>query len=173
MEWYSFPIRTVNVFDVCGAGDTFLAALVSEFLTTKDMQRSIDLANRTLSISVENPGTYQLTNDIERIYNERLQKSINILDAFFIEPIDVDKLEFKEEPNYKPTFISRTPTTMEEDCLTDESYNYLGRLIWECIGQYTEKPFFIGSVWRNKYGKTDWQDPHIHSANGVCNLCGC
>ena len=90
------------------------------------------------------------------------------MDAFFIEPIDVDKLEFKEEPNYKPTFISRTPTTMEEDCLTDESYNYLGRLIWECIGQYTEKPFFIGSVWRNKYGKTDWQDPHIHSGvNGV------
>ena len=72
---------------------------------------------------------------------------------FFIEPIDVDKLEFKEEPNYKPTFISRTPTTMEEDCLTDESYNYLGRLIWECIGQYTDKSFFIGSVWRNKYGK--------------------
>ena len=94
---------------------------------------------------------------------------------FFIEPIDVDKLEFKEEPNYKPTFISRTPTTMEEDCLTDESYNYLGRLIWECIGQYTEKPFFIGSVWRNKYGKTDWQDPHIHSGSSMefCNLCGC
>ena len=34
---------------------------------------------------------------------------------FFIEPIDVDKLEFKEEPNYKTNFISRTPTTMEED----------------------------------------------------------
>lgn len=69
-----FQPRTVNVFDVCGAGDTFLAALVSEFLATKDMQKSIDLANRAASISVENPGTYQLTrDDIGRIYNERIQ----------------------------------------------------------------------------------------------------
>jgi hypothetical protein len=82
---------------------------------------------------------------------------------FFIEKIDISKLEFKEEPEYKPTFISRTPTTMEADELTQESYNYLGRILWECIGQYTEKPFYIGSVWRNKYEKTDWQDPHIHS----------
>ena len=60
---------------------------------------------------------------------------------FFIEEIDISKLEFKEEPEYTPTFISRTPTTMGEDELTQESYNYLGRILWECIGQYTEKPF--------------------------------
>tara|TARA_B100001063_G_C16759998_1_gene555425 strand:+ start:1407 stop:2183 length:777 start_codon:yes stop_codon:yes gene_type:complete len=68
-----FQPRKVNVFDVCGAGDTFLSALVFEFVRTKNMQKSIDFANRAASISVENSGTYKLTkNDIVRLYNERV-----------------------------------------------------------------------------------------------------
>ena len=69
----NFTPRKVNVFDVCGAGDTFLSALVVEFIRTKDMQNSIDFANMAASISVENSGTYKLTkDDIMRIYNGQL-----------------------------------------------------------------------------------------------------
>tara|TARA_B100000902_G_scaffold44867_1_gene52468 strand:- start:20375 stop:21151 length:777 start_codon:yes stop_codon:yes gene_type:complete len=69
----NFTPRKVNVFDVCGAGDTFLSALVVEFIRTKDMQNSINFANMAASISVENSGTYKLTrDDIMRIYNGQL-----------------------------------------------------------------------------------------------------
>lgn len=57
----TFQPKEVKVFDVCGAGDTFLAALVFHFLVTFKMQESIDFANRAAAISVEHPGTYQLT----------------------------------------------------------------------------------------------------------------
>ena len=70
-----FLPQVVKVFDVCGAGDTFMAALVYEFLKTKNMQKSIDLANRAAAISVTHPGAYYLNkNDIESLYggeNER------------------------------------------------------------------------------------------------------
>lgn len=56
-----FQPKEVKVFDVCGAGDTFLAALVFHYLMTLKMQESIDFANRAAAISVEHPGTYQLT----------------------------------------------------------------------------------------------------------------
>ena len=45
-----FLPQVVKVFDVCGAGDTFMAALVYEFLKTQNMQKSIDLANRAAAI---------------------------------------------------------------------------------------------------------------------------
>ena len=64
-----FLPQVVKVFDVCGAGDTFMAALVYEFLKTKNMQKSIDLANRAAAISVTHPGAYYLSqNDIETLY---------------------------------------------------------------------------------------------------------
>ena len=64
-----FLPQVVKVFDVCGAGDTFMAALVYEFLKTKNMQKSIDLANRAAAISVTHPGAYYLSqNDIESLY---------------------------------------------------------------------------------------------------------
>lgn len=58
-----FQPKEVKVFDVCGAGDTFLAALVFHYLMTMKMQESIDFANRAAAISVEHPGTYQLTQE--------------------------------------------------------------------------------------------------------------
>jgi bifunctional ADP-heptose synthase (sugar kinase/adenylyltransferase) len=58
-----FQPKEVKVFDVCGAGDTFLAALVFHYLMTLQMQESIDFANRAAAISVEHPGTYQLTSE--------------------------------------------------------------------------------------------------------------
>ena len=64
-----FLPQVVKVFDVCGAGDTFMAALVYEFLKTSNMQKSIDLANRAAAISVTHPGAYYLSqNDIETLY---------------------------------------------------------------------------------------------------------
>ena len=62
--------KKVNVFDVCGAGDTFLTALVWEFMKHKDMQKSIDIANRAAAISVQHPGTYHLTEkEIESLWS--------------------------------------------------------------------------------------------------------
>lgn len=58
-----FPSEKVPVYDVVGAGDTFLAALVYEYLNTTDMQNSIDFANRAAAIAVQHPGTYKLTKD--------------------------------------------------------------------------------------------------------------
>ena len=58
----------VKVYDVTGAGDTFLAALVKRHLETKDLQVSIDYANRAAAMSVQHPGVYTLTqNDIGQL----------------------------------------------------------------------------------------------------------
>jgi len=58
---YSTP--KVEVVDVCGAGDTFLSALVYKYLETRDMESSIDFANVASSISVQHTGVYTLTED--------------------------------------------------------------------------------------------------------------
>lgn len=58
-----FPSEKVNVYDVVGAGDTFLAALVYNYLSTSDMEKSIDFANRAAAIAVQHTGTYKLTED--------------------------------------------------------------------------------------------------------------
>jgi D-beta-D-heptose 7-phosphate kinase/D-beta-D-heptose 1-phosphate adenosyltransferase len=65
----TFPTPKVEVFDVCGAGDTFLAALVLEFLNTQDIEKAIDFANRAAAITVQHSGVYALTEqDITDIY---------------------------------------------------------------------------------------------------------
>ena len=72
-----FQPQLVKVFDVCGAGDTFLAALVYEFLKHQNMQKSIDLANRAAAITVTHPGAYYLSQeDIESLYGGRNGKEI-------------------------------------------------------------------------------------------------
>ena len=68
---FTFQPQVVKVFDVCGAGDTFLAALVYEFLNTKNMQTSIEFANKAAAIAVTHPGAYYLTKkDIESLYEK-------------------------------------------------------------------------------------------------------
>ena len=63
--------QPVKVFDVCGAGDTFLAALVYKFLKTKSMQNAINYANKAAAISVTHPGAYRLSKkDIDSIGEE-------------------------------------------------------------------------------------------------------
>ena len=64
--WYMdklYPSENVNVFDVVGAGDTFLAALCAEFLKEHDMEASIKIANKASAIAVQNYGCYTLTPD--------------------------------------------------------------------------------------------------------------
>jgi D-beta-D-heptose 7-phosphate kinase/D-beta-D-heptose 1-phosphate adenosyltransferase len=55
-----YKAEKVNVYDVVGAGDTFLAALVYGYLNYKDIGQAIILANRAAAIAVQNPGTYVL-----------------------------------------------------------------------------------------------------------------
>ena len=63
-----YPSEKVNVFDVVGAGDTFLAALVAEFIKENDMEASIKIANKASAIAVQNYGCYTLTgNDIRSL----------------------------------------------------------------------------------------------------------
>jgi bifunctional ADP-heptose synthase (sugar kinase/adenylyltransferase) len=56
-----FPPK-VDVHDVCGAGDTFLAALVFEYMRKdKDMERAIPFAMKAAAITVQNIGVYAPT----------------------------------------------------------------------------------------------------------------
>ena len=63
-----YPAQKVNVYDVVGAGDTFLAAFVYGFLTTNNIDESLMLGNRAAAIAVQEPGTYILTEeDVKKI----------------------------------------------------------------------------------------------------------
>lgn len=53
-----FGTTKVEVVDVCGCGDTFLAALAYEFLVTNDIEKSIIFANKAASITVQHRGNY-------------------------------------------------------------------------------------------------------------------
>lgn len=59
----NYPAPVVEVVDVCGAGDTFLAGLVSQFLRTKEITESIEYAILASAICVQHSGVYSLTND--------------------------------------------------------------------------------------------------------------
>tara|TARA_R110000824_G_scaffold111081_1_gene259312 strand:- start:3118 stop:3915 length:798 start_codon:yes stop_codon:yes gene_type:complete len=62
----TYPTKTVEVFDVCGAGDVFLSAIVYGFLKYGTIEEAIPVANRLASASVSHMGTYVLTKeDIE------------------------------------------------------------------------------------------------------------
>lgn len=53
-----FPAFSCPVFDVCGAGDTFLVGLAFAYLYLDDLNQAIDFANRCASIAVQHVGTY-------------------------------------------------------------------------------------------------------------------
>ena len=64
-----FPCNDlVRTFDVTGAGDTFLAALVFYYIQLPVMEEAISFANKSAAIAVQNPGTYTLRmDDVDRI----------------------------------------------------------------------------------------------------------
>ena len=55
-----YDVNPVDVHDVCGAGDTFLAGLVVRWLETKDMTCAIKTANNCASLSVTKLGCYTI-----------------------------------------------------------------------------------------------------------------
>ena len=60
-EWngYFYPAEIAgNVVDVCGAGDTFLAAMVYQLLQTNQMSEAIKFANKASAITVQHVGVY-------------------------------------------------------------------------------------------------------------------
>jgi bifunctional ADP-heptose synthase (sugar kinase/adenylyltransferase) len=58
-----YPAPEVEVFDVCGAGDTFLSALAVKFLESNSIEKSIEYANRAAAIAVKHNGVYVLTKE--------------------------------------------------------------------------------------------------------------
>ena len=53
----------VEVVDVCGAGDTFLAALCWSYLASDNLNTAINFANACASIAVQHTGAYVLNED--------------------------------------------------------------------------------------------------------------
>jgi D-beta-D-heptose 7-phosphate kinase/D-beta-D-heptose 1-phosphate adenosyltransferase len=58
-----YPGEKVSTFDVCGAGDTFLSALVVFYLDYGRIEDAIPYANKAASIAVQHQGTYVLTEE--------------------------------------------------------------------------------------------------------------
>jgi bifunctional ADP-heptose synthase (sugar kinase/adenylyltransferase) len=56
-----YPAPAIEVTDVCGAGDTFLASLVYFHLTTGNLNLAIPLANKASAVTVQKLGTYAPT----------------------------------------------------------------------------------------------------------------
>ena len=59
----NYPAVGVSVFDVCGAGDTFLSALVYFYLLYGKIEKSIPYANKAAAIAVTHFGTYILSKE--------------------------------------------------------------------------------------------------------------
>jgi len=55
-----YPADKVNVFDVVGAGDTFLSTMVYFYLICGRIEDAIPYANKAAAIAVSHPGTYVL-----------------------------------------------------------------------------------------------------------------
>jgi len=62
-----YPARKVSLFDQTGAGDTFLSAFTTAYLSTREMETSIEFANLCSSVSVTKLGCYAVT--LEDIYD--------------------------------------------------------------------------------------------------------
>jgi D-beta-D-heptose 7-phosphate kinase/D-beta-D-heptose 1-phosphate adenosyltransferase len=54
--FHYYDVDSVDVFDLAGAGDTFLAALVAEYLETNDMEDAIKYANKKSAEVVQKKG---------------------------------------------------------------------------------------------------------------------
>ena len=59
------------------------------------------------------------------------------------------------------TYIPRTSFSKTRDFFSSQISTSLSSGVF--ISEFSDEPFVIGQAWRNKYVKSDWQDPHIHS----------
>ena len=55
-----YPVKEVDERDTSGAGDTFLAGLVSEYLKNKDIVKAIKSANKCATQVVQKKGTAKI-----------------------------------------------------------------------------------------------------------------
>jgi D-beta-D-heptose 7-phosphate kinase/D-beta-D-heptose 1-phosphate adenosyltransferase len=58
---HEFTAKSVEVADVCGAGDTFLSALAYQYLNTSDMAMAIEFAIKASAVTVQHLGNYAPT----------------------------------------------------------------------------------------------------------------
>lgn len=67
-----YPTQKVEVVDVCGAGDTFLAALSYYYLkNAHSIEKAISYANKCSAIAVQHRGVYSLNqSDINMVNNQ-------------------------------------------------------------------------------------------------------
>ena len=65
---YIKPLNRVEVRDVAGAGDTFLAAFVADYLKNDDICKAIEFANKCASYAVSQRGVVVV--DLKEIENE-------------------------------------------------------------------------------------------------------
>ena len=52
-----YPVVGVEIKDVAGAGDTFIASLTVKYLETFDISKAIEFANQCATIVVQKRGT--------------------------------------------------------------------------------------------------------------------
>jgi D-beta-D-heptose 7-phosphate kinase/D-beta-D-heptose 1-phosphate adenosyltransferase len=60
-DGWAHGARTVEVADVCGAGDTFLSALVYEYLNTNNMNKAMGFAIDASAVTIQHMGVYAPT----------------------------------------------------------------------------------------------------------------
>lgn len=53
-----YPTTQTEVFDVCGAGDTFLSAFASHYLVSFNEEKAVRFANKAASVAVSKFGNY-------------------------------------------------------------------------------------------------------------------
>lgn len=58
---YTFEANPIEVADVCGAGDTFLSALVYSYLNTENMHEAIKFAIKASAVTIKHFGCYAPT----------------------------------------------------------------------------------------------------------------
>ena len=76
-----YPVPEVEVKDVSGAGDTFLAGLVSTYIHTKEIDKSIEFANQCATEAVSQKGVVSLSKIKTLLVKDRLK---------FLDKIDKD-----------------------------------------------------------------------------------
>jgi D-beta-D-heptose 7-phosphate kinase/D-beta-D-heptose 1-phosphate adenosyltransferase len=51
-----YPAENVEVVDICGAGDTFVAGFTKEYIASGDIDKSIVFANKAASVVIQKKG---------------------------------------------------------------------------------------------------------------------
>ncbi len=57
-----YPVQVVPVKDVSGAGDTFIAGLVYEYVKSNDIEKAINFAQKCTTLVVQKPGVATIKN---------------------------------------------------------------------------------------------------------------